>query len=91
MVDDDSFLLRGVIVKAGRPSFEGFERERKGILSWSKATAVEDHHLLLCKHVSCFKIFHLKISILGSSNVSRALIIIHIALTFTIRYIQILS
>ena len=91
MVDDDSFLLRGVIVKAGRPSFEGFERKGERELPWRETTAVEDHRLLLSKHVSCLKIFHLKVSVLGSAYVLRTVIILRIALAFTIRYIHILS
>ena len=80
MVDDDSFLLRGVIVKAGRPSFEGFEREGKGILARGESSAIVNHHLLFSKHVSCFKILHFIVPILGCLDEPRTKVIFFIVL-----------
>lgn len=69
MVDDDTFLLRSVVVETRWPAFEGLEAEGEGVLPWGKSCAVVDHGLLSGKHVPCFIVAHFVVAVAGSSNV----------------------
>ena len=74
VIDDDSFLLRAVEVEAGRPSLEGLEAEWEAVLPGWKTTALIDHRFAASKHVSCFIIFHLVVTVLGSTDVAGSMV-----------------
>jgi hypothetical protein len=66
MVFNDSFLLRGLIGEAGRPSLKCFEAERERVLSWHEGAALIQHCFVFCEHVSCFEILHSEVAVVGS-------------------------
>lgn len=74
VIDDDSFLLRAVEIEAGRPSLEGLEAEWEAVLPGWKTTALIDHRFAASKHVSCFIVFHLVMTVLGSTDVAGSMV-----------------
>lgn len=68
MVFNDSFLLRGLIGEAGRPSLECFKAERERVLAWYEGIALIQHCFVFCEHVSCFEILHSVVAVAGSVN-----------------------
>lgn len=71
VIDDDSLLLRSVVVEAGRPSFEGLEAEGEAILSGWETAAVVDHHFVAGEHVPGLEVLHLVVSVGGCADVLR--------------------
>ena len=69
MINDDTFLLRSVVVETSGPTLESFEAEGEGVLSWRETSTVVNHGLLSGKHVPCFIVAHLVVTVAGSSDV----------------------
>lgn len=80
MVNDDTFLLWSAVVKAGRPSFKGFEAEGEAVLPWWEAAAVVDHGLLTREHVPGLEILHLKVPIGRGTDVARTMVFFGVSL-----------
>jgi hypothetical protein len=57
------------VVEASGPTLESFEAEGERVLSWGEASTVINHGLLSGKHVPCFKVTHLVVTVAGSSDV----------------------
>ena len=91
MVDDDSFLLGCVVDKTSRPSLEGFEAERKRVLSGCKSRAVVDHRFGASEHVTSLKVFHLVVAIRGSLDVARSMVIVYVLFRLAVRYLHVLK
>jgi hypothetical protein len=80
MVDNDSLLLRSMMIKTGRPAFEGLEAERKGVLPWREAATVVDHHLVAGEHVPGLEVPHFEVTVGGSTDVLGAEVVFFVAL-----------
>ena len=57
------------MVETRGPTLESFDAEGEGVLSWREASTVINHSLLSGKHVPCFKVTHLVVTVAGSSDV----------------------
>jgi hypothetical protein len=87
------FLLGSVVNETSGPSLESFESEWEGILAGLESWALVNHHLVSCEHVAGLEIFHLVVTTVGSSNVTRMplSLVTEIALGFAIGYAKILN
>ena len=85
VIDDDSFLLRAVEIEAGWPSLEGLEAEWEAVLPRWKTTALIDYRFAAGKHVSCFIVFHLVMTVLGSTDVAGSMVVLVVLLRLAVR------
>lgn len=91
MIDDNSLLLRCVIIKRCGPPLKGLKTEWETVLSWWESGTIVYHCLLSREHISCLEIFHLEVTIGRSTDVTRTMIVLCVSLGFTVRNGEILN
>jgi hypothetical protein len=91
MIDDNSLLLRCMIIEWCRPPLKSLKTERETVLSRWESRTIINHCLLSREHVSRLVIFHLEVTIGRSTNVTRTMIVLCVSLWFTVRNVEILN